>query len=336
MRKIYLQMKTREEAASLWNAAFPGPGMLSAEKIPAARAAGRVLAGPAFARISSPPFHSAAMDGVAVRSEDTFGASQARPKTLVLGEEAFYVNTGHMLPPGTDAVVMMEHIRVEENRVEFDRAAYPWQHVRKVGEDMVATQMLFPTGHRVTPACVGALLSGGVNAVSVLERPRVLLIPTGNELVDPEGSDTDNPPRGRVIESNSAMLGAMVEEAGGEWVRHAIVPDDFSAIRGAVDAAVDQGFHLVVVLAGSSAGSEDHTANVIGDLGEVLVHGVTMMPGKPLILGRVRNVPVMGAPGYPVSALMAFEEFGVPLLFRMQGLGPPERPRISVTPTRKI
>ncbi|MBU2488398.1 MAG: molybdopterin biosynthesis protein [Proteobacteria bacterium] len=335
MRKVYLNMKTRAEAREIWFSRFQdlNPG---AEEIPSVEAAGRVLAAPVSARLSSPAFHAAAMDGVAIRATDTFGATKSQSKRLVVGESAFYVNTGHRMPPGTDAVIMMEHLRAGEDWVEFDAAAYPWQHVRKVGEDIVATQMLFPTGRLLTPACVGALLTGGVFSVSVRKQPRVLVLPTGDELTGWEEAAKSGLPDGRIIESNSHTLGGLVREAGGKWEPLPILPDRFPVIRDAVDRAAKSGCQMVLVLAGSSAGSEDHTARVLGDLGEVLVHGVTMMPGKPVVLGDVNGVPVLGVPGYPVSAMVAFQEFAGPLLRRMQGLPEAEARTVAVFPSRKI
>ncbi len=337
-RHVYLKMKTREEALDILLSRFSSMA-LDTEIVPAPEAVGRVLAEPVFANISSPLFHSAAMDGIAVRAEATFGATESRTKKLALGKEAVYVNTGNQLPPGTDSVIMIEDVLfADDDSVEIGAASYPWQHVRKVGEDIVATQMLFPRNHQVTPVCLAALLAGGVFTVPVKEKPRVCVIPTGEELLDWRKVFPQEIPEGRILETNSWTLGALVESQGGQWSRWDVVPDDFFIIRQFVERAVNEGFHMVLVLAGSSAGSKDHTANVIQDMGQVLVHGVTIMPGKPVVLGQAKDLPVIGVPGYPVSAMVVFEEFIRPLLRQIQGLGVREekRPGLTVYPARKI
>ncbi|MEJ2167990.1 MAG: molybdopterin biosynthesis protein, partial [Desulfobacterales bacterium] len=167
-RNVYLKMKTLEEARQIVAANFPGVNFAAAEKIAVPQAVGRVLAEPVYAEISAPHFNAAAMDGLAVKAEVTFGASEDATKELKIDRDVFYVNTGHVMPPGTDAVIMIEHVNeIDEDRVEIDRPVFPWQNVRKVGEDMVATELLFPQNHVITPYCVGALLTGGVFEVPV-------------------------------------------------------------------------------------------------------------------------------------------------------------------------
>jgi putative molybdopterin biosynthesis protein len=336
-RNVYLDMKTLEEARCLLFESFPLPDILAEEILPVPDAVDRVLAAPVTARISSPSFHVAAMDGIAVKAEITFGVSETKPKVLTVDEDAFYVNTGHVLPENTDAVIMVEVIQeLDEDRVKIEAPAFPWQNVRKVGEDIVATELLFPQNHAVTPYCVGALLTGGVYSVAVRKRPKALIIPTGSELVDWRdlGQDTLEP--GKVIESNSFVLGKLIESWGGTFVRNKMIRDDADLIRECVEAAIEDDFDFVLVAGGSSAGSEDYSKRVIQDLGTVLVHGVTIMPGKPIIIGEVRRKPVFGIPGYPVSAIIAFEQFVGPMMLKM--LGQPERKRdtVAVEPTRKL
>ena len=323
-RKIYLQMRSRAEARQLFLDRF-ADRRTEAETVAARSACGRVTAGPVSARFSSPSFHSAAMDGLAVRAEDTFGASDESPLTLRLDNgQAIMVNTGHPLPPDRNAVIMIENVLLDEaNTCAVIRApVYPWQHVRKVGEDIVATELLFPTGHRLRPADIGALLTGGCATVSVRRRPRVTIIPTGNELVQLDELGDTVPP-GRIIESNSAVLAALAEQAGAEVRVTLVVADEAEAIRERLREELARGADLVLVNAGSSAGSADYTVQLVEELGEVLVHGVTIMPGKPTILGVIDQTPVVGVPGYPVSAIIAMEQFVVPLLARMQGLDLP-------------
>ncbi len=336
-RHVYLAMKPPEEARRLWLRSFLENPPQGAELVPVLDSVGRILAEPAFARFSAPSAPLAAMDGIAVMAAVTVGASEASPLRLAAGEGFSYVNTGNRMPAGTDAVIMIENIQESgEGFVEIRAAAYPWQNVRKVGEDMVATEMLFPRNHRVTPVSLGALLTGGVFSVSVRRRPTVCIIPTGDELLEPDRALPEDLASGKVLETNSWVLGRLVEDAGGVFIRKPIMPDDFSRIAAAVEEAVKEGFHLVMVLAGSSAGSEDHTANVISLIGEVLVHGVTLMPGKPVVLGAVGDTPVVGVPGYPVSAVVVFEEFIRPLILAWQGSPAPARRVVMAEPSRKI
>jgi putative molybdopterin biosynthesis protein len=336
-RHIYLQMKSLEEAREIFFSRFSFEQTLQAETISAREATGRVTAAPVFARYSSPSYHAAAMDGIAVKAEKTFGTTVDRPKELLIGRDAFYVNTGQIMPGGTDAVIMIEQVLVvNDETVRIEAAAFPWQYVRKVGEDIVATELILPQNHLITPYEIGALLNGGVFDVQVKQRPRVLIIPTGSELVSQDDLTSATPPAGCVVESNSAILGALVKACGGEWLSHPIVPDIYEEILGAVSGAVAGSADLVIISAGSSAGSEDYTASVIAQLGEVLVHGITIMPGKPTVLGIVNNKPVIGNPGYTVSAVMAFEKIAQPLIYKMLGIQEPERPKISVRTARKL
>ena len=335
-RNVYLKMKPLEEARNILFDHFGRIGAQDCEILPVPDAVGRVLAEAVTAAISSPHFHSAAMDGIAVRAKNTFGANQARPITLAVGEEAVYVNTGHVMPRGCDAVIMIENVNViDDDRVEIEAPAFPWQNVRKVGEDIVATELLFARNHTVTPYCVGALLSGGVFSVNVRKKPKLLIIPTGSELVDWQTAPEDLKP-GRIFETNSFVLGKLAEACGGSYVRHPKVVDDVGQIRAAVREAVRGDFDMVLTVGGSSAGSEDFARPVIADLGEVLVHGVTIMPGKPLLIGDVSGKPVFGIPGYPVSAIIAFEQFVRPLIQKMLGQPETERQRVMAQPTRKI
>jgi putative molybdopterin biosynthesis protein len=336
-RDIYLQMKPVEEARRAFSSRLNFEGRLEPETIRVQKAAGRVTAEPVFARFSTPSHHLAAMDGIAVRAEATFGTTVDRPKELRIGEDCFLINTGQIMPEGTNAVIMIEHVMMlDEKTVQIEAGAYPWQNVRKVGEDIVATELLLPQNHLITPYEIGALINGGIFDVAVKEKPRVLIIPTGSELMSPQDVDRDTLPPGRVVESNSAILGVLIETSGGEYRPHPIVPDVFEEILDAVRGAAHGDAHIVMISAGSSAGSEDYTANVIRQLGEVLVHGVTMMPGKPTVLGIINDRPVIGNPGYTVSAIMAFEQFTQPLIYRMLGLQPPERPKIKVRAARKM
>jgi molybdenum cofactor synthesis domain-containing protein len=333
-RNIYLKMKTLDEARKLWTEAtssFLSP----IETIPTSFALGRVLAQPIIALNSVPHYHGAAMDGIAVRAQDTFGASEVHPLRLMLGKTAFEVDTGDPLPQETDAVVMIEYVEpLGSGELQIRSAAFPWQHVRKVGEDIVAGELLLPQHHRIRPPDIGVLLAGGVQKVPVYARPRVWIQPTGTELI-PASRAAEAAP-GQIIEFNGTVLSCLVQECGGEGLLQEIVPDDYESIKQSLIRAIDSPTEVVLLNAGSSAGSEDYTAAIIEELGTVLVHGVTMMPGKPTILGIVNNKPVIGVPGYPVSAIMAFEQFVRSLLYALQGVSCPSFFEVDAVLGRKM
>jgi putative molybdopterin biosynthesis protein len=337
-RRIYLKMKTLQEAREIFLGRWDLERILAPEMISTVAAVGRVTAAPVFARFSVPGFHAAAMDGIAVRAEETFGTTAEKPRRLLVGRDAHWVNTGQSLPPGTDAVIMVEHVhQPDEGSLEIQAAAYPWQHVRKVGEDVVATEILLPQNHLITPYDIGALLGGGVRELKVKRRPRTLVIPTGDELVEVDSlREAAAPPAGKVVEFNSWVLVNLIRQWGAVCDRHPVVPDSPESLRRVLLEATAGDYQVVVVNAGSSAGSEDHTANLVAELGEVLVHGVAIMPGKPTVLGEIRGKPVVGNPGYPVSAVISLEQFVRPLLLRMQGLPEPEPERVEAYPSQKI
>ncbi len=336
-RNVYLKMKTLEEARELLFKTFqPAEPQLS-ETIPVPDAVGRVLAEAVFAKLSSPSFHAAAMDGIAVMAENTFGASESKPKQLTIGRDAFHVNTGHVLPESTNAVIMIEHVQIiGENQVQIEAPVFPWQHVRKMGEDIVATELLFARNHRITPYSIGALLSGGILSVQVRKKPKVLIIPTGSELVDCSSTQIEAMKPGQVLETNSVVLGKLVEAWGGKYERHEMILDDLETMTQIVQEACLGDADIILMVGGSSAGSEDFSRAVIQNIGEVLVHGVTMMPGKPVIMGVVNRKPVFGIPGYPVSAIVAYEQLVGPLICSMIGQPEPQRQMVSVEPIRKI
>ncbi len=315
---------------------------MPAEIVPTDHALGRVTAAAVFAQRSSPHYHGAAMDGIAVRAEDTFGASETRPLELhpapageLAPSGAFVpVDTGHPLPTWANAVVMIERVypgAAETDAVQIREAAAPWQHVRLVGEDVVATEPLLSRGHRLRPYDVGALLAAGVTTVPVRRRPVVAVIPTGTELVEP-GTD---PAPGQIIEYNSRMMAGFLTEWGAAVDRRPSVPDRQEAIEDAIRAAA-AGADVVTVIAGSSAGAHDFTAGAVGALGEVLVHGIEVMPGKPAIIGRCGTTPIVGIPGYPVSAVVVCQQVLRPLVARLLGTRPDEPPTVRALVPRHM
>ena len=336
-RHVYLAMKGLEEARDIFLKMWQGR-MTASEEIGVEDALGRVTSEPVFAGISAPTYHSAAMDGIAVRAEDTYGTTEKTPKKLKIGESASWINTGQALPEGFNAVIMIEKVhQLDDVNLEIMSSAYPWQNIRKVGEDIVATQLLLPQNHVIRSYDMGALVSAGIFRINVRKRPKTVIIPTGTELVSHR--DIREPGRikkNQIIESNSITLSGLVREAHGEPAVFDIIPDREDEIRSAIIRAVNSDADLVIINAGSSAGSKDYTANIIAEIGEVLVHGVAMMPGKPTILGVVKDKPVIGIPGYTVSAVLSFEQFARPLLFGLQGLYLPDVPSIRVKPSRDI
>jgi putative molybdopterin biosynthesis protein len=315
------------EALARWLECLGGR-RLDAAEVPLAAALGRVTAAPVWALRSSPAYDAAAMDGIAVRAADTLGATETSPRPLPAHA---VVDTGDPLPDGCDAVVMREHVHWEAGVPEVRAAAAPWQHVRTIGEDVSATELLLPEGHRLRAVDLAAAAAAGHVRLTVRRAPRVSVIPTGDE-VRPIGSD---PAPGEVVDTNGLMLVAQAREAGCDAHAEAIVPDDPAQIEAAVARAAAAA-DLVVVIAGSSAGRDDHTAAVVERAGQLLVHGVAVRPGHPVVLGAVGGTPVLGAPGYPVSAALTFELFALPLLAALEGAAPVARPRARARLARRL
>lgn len=348
-RKIYLENTPLQEAIDKWLNKLNSEGKgkpLNAEIINAVDSMGRVTAEPVFAKLSSPFYHSSAMDGYAVKFIDTFGASETNPRRLKLGEQAVYVNTGDPVPDGFSAVIMLEDVNIVSQQslaetndqypmttgfIEIIEPVTPWQHVRTLGEDIVATELIIPESHRIRPVDIGAMLAGGITEVKVRRRPRVVIIPTGSEIVEPESELK----KGNIIEYNSRVLAGLIVRWGGEPVRFRIVPDNLDALKKAILEAINAG-DVVVVNAGASAGSHDFTSSAIGQLGEVIIHGVNIRPGKPVILGWVKDKPVLGIPGYPVSAYITFDIFVKPLVYLWQGLEIEEPERLKAKLCRQV
>ena len=285
---MYLSDIPLDEAWRRFVEALEGEGRwqpLESESISVDRGLGRITAEPMWARRSVPHYHASAMDGYAVRGRQTDRASERTPIDLRLGEQAAYVDTGDALPGWADAVVPIENVEPVESpqgkAIRLRTPVPPWSHVRPLGEDIVATELVVPSGHQLRPADLGALAAAGYAHLLVWRRPRVAIIPTGTELVPAD----QVPEPGRIPEFNTIMLAAQVEAWGGEPRRLAIVPDDFDRLRAAAASVAD--YDLVLLNAGSSAGSEDYTARVIGSLGEILVHGIAVRPGHPVVIGMI-------------------------------------------------
>ncbi len=361
------QARLREalQDAGLWR-------MLGAETIPLdENALGRITAEPIWALASSPHYHASAMDGFAVRAEETNGAQPSSPIQLlvlsnvegsVISDQSLisnlqsliskYVDTGDPLPDWANAVIQIENVEsLDENgeitnairapkTIRIRAAVAPWSHVRPLGEDIVATQLVLPAGHTLRPADLGAIAASGHQEIKVSRKPKVAILPTGTELV-PIGSKLKS---GDILEYNSLVMAAQVKAMGAEPTRYPITKDDFDLICERVQEAA-QTHDLVLLNAGSSAGAEDFSASVVEKLGTLLVHGVAVRPGHPVILGlinqssienRKSQIPIIGVPGYPVSAALTVDIFVEPVIAKWLGRKPLELPIETATLTRKI
>ena len=328
----YLTNIPLEQARSAYREALRRQGFgPAAETVPVRDACGRVTAGPVYARICAPHYPASAMDGIALAAKSTFGASETTPVTLTEGEFTV-VDTGDPIPEGCDAVVMIEDvIRQEDGTVRLYAPAAPWQHIRQIGEDVCAGEMILPSHTAISPAAIGAMLAAGVLEAEVLCRPVVGIIPTGDEIVPP----TARPEPGDIVEFNSSIFSAMLAQWGAEARTYPIVPDEKEAILAAVRTALGQ-CDAVLLNAGASAGREDYSAAVIREVGEVLYHGVAMKPGKPAILGYQGKKPILGVPGYPVSGILVLTELFRPLLEDWYHTGPREEPRQEAVLSRAV
>jgi putative molybdopterin biosynthesis protein len=302
--KRYLQVVPLESALETIRTAFSFPR--STEEVPLEASVGRVTTDPIHARFSVPEVHLSAMDGIAVRAKETEGAREGRAIRLM---DALRVNTGNVVPPPYNAVIMIEDVVVGEDGTYLIRkAATPWQHVRPAGEDIGETEMAVPRGRRLRAEDLGALAAYGLSSIRVAT-VRIGFVPTGSELI-PHG---ERPEPGEVVESNTLFASAWLESLGCRCTRYPNTPDEYALIRDRVRDVVAEN-DLVIVSAGSSAGTRDFTADVIEELGEVLIHGIGIKPGKPAIIGRVDGKPVIGLPGYPLSALTVIREIVIPSL----------------------
>ena len=345
------QARLREalQEANLWQ-------VLGIESIPLdENALGRVTAEPIWAEISSPHYHASAMDGFALRAVSTNGATPSAPVTLFIGSETQYVDTGDPLPEWANAVIPIENVEsLDENgkitsairqpsSVRIRAAVAPWSHVRPLGEDIVATQLVLPAGHTLRPADLGAIAASGHQTITVARKPKVAILPTGTELV-PIGSKLKS---GDILEYNSLVIAAQIKSMGGVSTRYPIIKDNFDSICECVQEAA-RTHDLILLNAGSSAGAEDFSANVVEKLGTLLVHGVAVRPGHPVILGMVNQglenltldtrhlIPIIGVPGYPVSAALTVDIFVESIIAKWLGRKPIELPTEIATLTRKL
>lgn len=355
---LYLHDIPLQKAQELFNEALEAAGMCSkfeTENIPLDEfATNRILSEPIWAKVSSPHYNAAAMDGYAVYSRNTGGASETKPLVLRYGESTIYLDTGEAIPDWANAIIPIENVEIldSQGRLISDRrkatsirirfSVPPWFNVRTMGEDIVATQFVFPIGHFIRPVDLGVIAACGYIEIPVVRQPLVTIIPTGSELV----KIGDPCKAGEIIEFNSIVLAGQVKSWGAKPYRFGIVPDDFDLICEKVREASSYS-DLILVNAGSSAGSKDHTANIVKFLGELLVHGVAVRPGHPVILGMVKRasesenclhnrIPIVGIPGYPVSAALTGELFVKPLIERWLGIEEVKESNLNALITKKI
>lgn len=320
------------------------------EEVSAAQASGRVTREDVLVPYDLPSFPRSTMDGYAVKAVDTYGATEGIPAYLtVVGEipmgrpaglavlrgQVAKVHTGGMLPEGADAVVMVENTQIVDTAtIEVVRPVAPGENVLHVGDDVRAGQVLVPAGRLLRPQDVGGLMGLGVGRVTVAKRPRVAILSTGDELVSPDQEITP----GKIRDINTYSLAAITEQAGAVPITMDIVGDSYEELRDAAKAAIEQS-DMLVISAGSSVSTRDMTSQVIGSLGEpgILVHGVSVRPGKPTILASVAGKPAIGLPGNPVSALVIFDLFAVPTMYLLAGcVRPPARPSLTARLTLNI
>lgn len=332
-RNIYIENMPLEQALKMFvdRLAKCGYFQTESEEIEVLKSSGRITSAAIAAQRSSPHYIASAMDGIAVKASSTFNASEVNPVTL-RSEDFIEVDTGDYIPRQFDAVIMIEDVNFEDHCARIIKPAVPWQHIRSVGEDLVAQDMIMPSSYKIGPYEIASLCTAAVKHVNVVRKPQVAIIPTGTELLD-EGSENMAP--GEIVESNSRMLAGLCQEWGANASRHKIVPDDKNLLRQAVIDVKDTA-DMIVICSGSSAGREDYTSSIIEEFGELLVHGIATRPGKPAILGIIDNKPVIGVPGYPVSAGLIFNLFARPVLYKKQGVSLPQPDTIECNISRKI
>ena len=319
----YLSNTPLDQARSTFLAALHDAGMQPrCETVPVGQALGRITAAPLYAHISAPHYHACAMDGIALDAKLTFGATATTPVTIQ-ADNYLVVDTGDPLPEGCDAVVMIEDVVFAEGDnlqtlgscpVTLYAASTPWEHVRQIGEDICAGEMLLTSNVRIEPAAMGAMLAAGIQEVPVIVPPVVGIIPTGDEVVAP----SDNPRPGDVMEFNSTIFSGMVAQWGARGIAYPIVADKPELIKNALQQAVDE-CDIVLLNAGSSAGRDDYSASMIAEVGTVLYHGIAIKPGKPAILAYTNTTAIVGVPGYPVSGIIVVEELVRPIIEELLG-----------------
>ncbi len=334
MKNVYLKNTPLEQAQKKWLQKLNQIGFMGScttTTVAVDDSLGLYTAAPVFAKHSSPPYNGSAMDGIAVNFHDLAQASEANPVVLT-PDKYLRVNTGNAIPEEFDAVVMIEDVQIlPDGKVEFITPATPWQHVRTIGEDIVATELIIPEAHKIRPIDQGAMLATGVVNVEVKNPPKALVIPTGSELIQPG----TQPLPGQIIEFNSRILGGHLTEWGAAVTHGTPVTDNPEHLKRAIRKGVSK-HDMIIMNAGASAGTKDFTSEVLAELGEVIIHGMAIKPGKPVILALVDNTPVIGLPGYPVSALLTMRLFVKEMIALFSGIQTPPSPVTTATMSRPV
>lgn len=331
---IYVRNQPLSEAKRVWKEALERSGFYDirpSEVINVDEARGRIAATPVYAQHSSPMYNASAMDGIAVNFLNISSASEAQP--VHLSRDHFLpVNTGNAVPEEFNAVVMIEDVHYfDDGSVELIHPATPWQHIRTVGEDIVATELIIPENHCIRPIDQGAMLASGVTRVVVLIPPRVVVIPTGSELIEP--GETVRP--GQIIEFNTRILAGYLNQWGADAHAHKPVLDDPDELRQAILAAAVK-YDIVITNAGASAGTKDFSNEVLESIGNVVVHGIATKPGKPVLLALIGDTPIVGLPGYPVSAVLTMRLFARELISGFLGIELPDEAKIEAVMSRPM
>ena len=317
-KELFLNKKSLKEAKRIWEGFISSlnyPDFLGTEEIDVINAENRVSALEIKSRLSSPFYTASAVDGIAVQTAATEGASVSNPKLLKIGRDGILVNTGDPIPVKFNAVIMIENVEIMNDKFRILSPIAPYKNVRLIGEDIgVGETIVFPN-EKITPAHIGVLLAGGINRIIVYKKPKVLVIPTGEEIKKPG----DKIKIGDIIDTNSYMLKSFVEHYGGNAFISEVLPNNEKIISQFVKNNIDN-FNMAIIIGGSAKGTKDLTLQVYRKIGNIFLHGVSIQPGKPVILAEVKNKPAMGMPGFPVSSFIAAHLFLKTAITHMQGI----------------
>lgn len=331
MRNIYLETTELEKAIQIFQENiinfFENK---DTEWIDTEDAYSRVAAEAVFAKNSSPSYHSSSMDGVMVKSSMTKFARESEP-LFIKNEDFKFCNTGDMLVKPYDAVIMIEDVKLEEGGISILKPVNPWHNIRLQGEDVIEEDLIYTAYHKFESVDLSVLISCGIDRVKVLKKPIIGIIPTGNEII----SHKEKLTKGKIIESNSTMLVSMARKEKIDSIVYPIVADNKDDLSKAIKLASKE-CDFICVLAGSSAGSKDYIREILEQLGEVFVHGISIKPGKPALLGKIDDKPFVGLPGYPVSTHIIFEQIVIPTILKKLRISPMAKPRIKATLTKQV
>lgn len=322
---VYLKKKTLHQAFALLEETLERVNIKEegSERVEATKALSRITYSPVLSKYPVPCYRAAAMDGIAIKAEESFGATRDRPRVFT-PEEVLSVNTGDPVLEEYNAVIKIEDTKREGDLYYVYGPATPNQHIRPIGEDIGEDMVVLPGGHHIKPQDLGALLSCGCTEVEVKKRPSIAILATGSELVSPG----QRPEPGEVIEFNSQVIASMVSSWGGEGVIVESIKDDPSLLKeGILELARD--YRVIVTIAGSSAGTRDFMASVLEETGELLLHGLSIRPGKPMMLGMIGSSLLLGLPGYPVSCYLDAHLFLRHIVYYMQSMAPPPLERVE-------